>query len=200
MPRKRNPDRPRQILDAARELFGTRGYHDTQIADIATALGIGHGTVYRYFDNKRDIYEQLLDEIVHQYVAAHAGTDPEGATTLEEYEAQLRHIGTVAATIFVDSPASMYIVLQAESLDPEMNARYRRAMQAFAAVSGLRVANGVRRGFLRTDLDIEATAQLMLAATFEAIRRAVEAPDDPAHRERYLDAAVHLIVRGIAAP
>ena len=49
------------ILQAAFIEFSDRGYHQTAIADIAQRLGIGHGTFYRYFDNKRDIFEKAKD-------------------------------------------------------------------------------------------------------------------------------------------
>ncbi len=44
------------IVDAAREIFARQGYEATTIAEIATAAGIAVGTVYLYFQNKREIY------------------------------------------------------------------------------------------------------------------------------------------------
>ena len=54
----------REIIDAAFDCFAERGYHATGIADVATRLGIGHGTFYRYFQNKRDIVDHVVDELV----------------------------------------------------------------------------------------------------------------------------------------
>src|ERR1700759_1494762 len=52
-------DKRRIILDAALRTFAERGYYGTNIPDIAQAAGIGSGTVYRYFDNK----EALVNEV-----------------------------------------------------------------------------------------------------------------------------------------
>jgi AcrR family transcriptional regulator len=43
------------ILAAARELFATKGYEETTIAEIARAAGVAVGTVYLYFGNKHEI-------------------------------------------------------------------------------------------------------------------------------------------------
>ena len=57
-------ERRRDILDAARTLFASKGYQATNIADVADRLKMGHGTFYRYFKNKRDIFSHVIDEIV----------------------------------------------------------------------------------------------------------------------------------------
>lgn len=199
MGRRRSPDRHRQILDAARELFGSRGYHATQIADIADRLQIGHGTVYRYFSNKRDIYEQVFDEVIAQYAGALTHEAPDQAGTLDAYEAQLRRISATLTALFVESPEGLRLALQAQSVDDAMAERLQRARAAFTAVSAARLRNGIRRGFLRADLDAEATAELMLSATFEAIRRTAEASDPTAAGARYLEASVGLFIRGVRA-
>ena len=43
------------ILAAASELFATKGYEETTIAEIARAAGVAVGTVYLYFGNKHEI-------------------------------------------------------------------------------------------------------------------------------------------------
>ncbi len=57
------------ILQAAFVEFSERGYHQTAIADIARRLGIGHGTFYRYFENKRDILEHVIQDTALQLTA-----------------------------------------------------------------------------------------------------------------------------------
>ena len=54
----------REIVEAAFECFTERGYHATGIADIAARLGIGHGTFYRYYENKRDIVDHVITDLI----------------------------------------------------------------------------------------------------------------------------------------
>ena len=51
--------RKRLILDAAKELFFTRGYRDTTIERITERAGVSTGTFYLYFESKQEIYMAL---------------------------------------------------------------------------------------------------------------------------------------------
>jgi len=44
-----------RILTAARDLFTTRGYRDTDMADIAQSMGLARNSLYRYYPNKDHI-------------------------------------------------------------------------------------------------------------------------------------------------
>src|SRR6266853_1178655 len=56
----RQADLTRQrLVRAALELFTTRGYHDTTTPLLAKKAGIAEGTIYRHFDSK----EHLLNEL-----------------------------------------------------------------------------------------------------------------------------------------
>ncbi len=48
-------ERTARVLDAAAELFGRKGYHDTHVAEIAKVAGLSATTIYNYFANKRNI-------------------------------------------------------------------------------------------------------------------------------------------------
>jgi AcrR family transcriptional regulator len=52
----------RAILDASLALFAKQGYHRTTVPDIVEAAGIGHGTFYEYFNNRRDVLVGLTTE------------------------------------------------------------------------------------------------------------------------------------------
>lgn len=50
----------RDLLNAAFELFTSKGFHDTSIADIVAKAGIAKGTFYLYFKDKTDIRNRLI--------------------------------------------------------------------------------------------------------------------------------------------
>jgi AcrR family transcriptional regulator len=52
-------DKRKAIIAAARTLFAKQGYEETTIAEIARAAGVGVGTVYLYFENKRQILVEV---------------------------------------------------------------------------------------------------------------------------------------------
>lgn len=65
-------------------VFYKNGYEHTSIQDIADAAGVAHGLIYKYFKNKRELYEYaiqaFIDDIVAQYLALFADSN----FTLEE--------------------------------------------------------------------------------------------------------------------
>src|SRR5207248_4027407 len=82
------PDRPlradaernrQRILDAARELFADRGLGVT-LNDIAHHAGVGVGTVYRRFPDKKQLidglFEQRLEDLVALMDLAVSDPDP----------------------------------------------------------------------------------------------------------------------------
>jgi AcrR family transcriptional regulator len=54
------------LLDAAGEVFATRGFDETQTPDIAERAGVSVGTFYRYFGDKRQIFIELVNRHLEQ--------------------------------------------------------------------------------------------------------------------------------------
>lgn len=52
-------DKREAILDAALALFAERGFYGTSVPDIAQLAGVGAGTIYRYFENKKALVNTL---------------------------------------------------------------------------------------------------------------------------------------------
>jgi AcrR family transcriptional regulator len=51
-----------QLLDAASEVFTSRGYHAAAMDDIADAAGVSKPVLYQHFPSKLDLYLALLDQ------------------------------------------------------------------------------------------------------------------------------------------
>jgi AcrR family transcriptional regulator len=49
-----------QLLDAAEEVFGRKGFHETTLKEIAELAGFSVGSVYSFFDNKDDLFRQIF--------------------------------------------------------------------------------------------------------------------------------------------
>jgi AcrR family transcriptional regulator len=50
-------DRLEQLVDAAAGVFIEQGYARTQMADVATALGVAKGTIYLYVESKEALFD-----------------------------------------------------------------------------------------------------------------------------------------------
>lgn len=56
--------RREQVLRHAKRIFARKGYHRTNVADIISHARIARGTFYLYFQNKRDLFEELLEQVL----------------------------------------------------------------------------------------------------------------------------------------
>src|SRR5262245_23985587 len=88
------PNARGRLVDAAVELFGTRGYDRTTVDQIAERAGLTERTFFRYFTDKREVLfsgardmEQLM---VHAITAA-----PKGSTPLAAIAASLAVVADV---------------------------------------------------------------------------------------------------------
>jgi len=72
--------RRNQILMGAAQVFSEKGYHQATTKEIAKAAGVAEGTIYNYFQNKRELLVAMIDVIgmqsVRNIVADHPPEDP----------------------------------------------------------------------------------------------------------------------------
>jgi AcrR family transcriptional regulator len=52
--------RQQQILDAAVQVFSKKGFANATIAEISQTAGIAEGTIYNYYQNKRDLFISVI--------------------------------------------------------------------------------------------------------------------------------------------
>jgi AcrR family transcriptional regulator len=81
---QRQSERRRLLLDAALELFGTRGYANTSVERLCQTAGIGTNSFYELYPNKEAVMVGLYDQVTARfrqavtdaYVAHHGDPDP----------------------------------------------------------------------------------------------------------------------------
>lgn len=73
----------RRILNVARRLFSDFGYLGVSMSDIAGRLGITKAALYYHFSGKRDIYLNVLDDVLSD-LRARLGVEQAGETLDEQ--------------------------------------------------------------------------------------------------------------------
>ena len=66
--RKKSEETRRRIIEAGRETFLEKGYHDTKVSEIIARTGLGHGTFWLYFRDKEELLRVLVEEMLEQFV------------------------------------------------------------------------------------------------------------------------------------
>ena len=198
--RRSAEQRRQQILDAAYQLFGEQGYHSTNVSDIAKRLGMSHGTFYRYFESKLDVFQHVVGDVLGRIQRLLAPEDPDAPTTLEEYRSLALRIGDRLYAAFEQDPhLSRLFFVESIGVDAELNRRIRQTFDAAGALGKAYLDNGVRRGFLRSDLDTTKAALAINAMILEAARDAYTTVDRETARREWSRTIVGMIVEGMAS-
>ncbi|AKV03800.1 Transcriptional regulator, TetR family [Labilithrix luteola] len=110
-------ERRQQILLNARDVFAKRGYHAAKIDDIVAAAGVARGTFYLYFEDKRAIFEEIVDRTftrIGMAVLRVETEDPSRSVAAQIKENIRRIVGAL-----IEDPATTKILLSdAVGLDP----------------------------------------------------------------------------------
>jgi AcrR family transcriptional regulator len=87
-PARRKPESLAKLKRAARKLFVERGYHATRPQDIAREAGLGHGTFYLHFPDKRACFLAFVED-ARQELDSYARARADENSSLEELIANL---------------------------------------------------------------------------------------------------------------
>ncbi|MFI6347230.1 TetR/AcrR family transcriptional regulator [Streptomyces sp. NPDC050560] len=152
---RRNRER---ILAAAAEVFATRGLAAT-LHDVAAHAGVGVGTVYRRFPDKRALIAALFDTKIEELVStaerAAAIEDPWQALT-----ALLRDL-----TLHASSDSGLRQVLGNEAPGPD---KFVAARRRLAVVASRLLVRAKEAGVVRADLEYVDLAMLWRMLTHVA--------------------------------
>lgn len=104
------------IMEAALELFASKGFSRTSISDIAKAAGISKGLMYNYFESK----EQLLHAIVKGAMEEAEGVMLQTMAELSDPKEQL--LAIVEGTFqLVKSHEHFWMLLTSLAFQPEIS-------------------------------------------------------------------------------
>jgi AcrR family transcriptional regulator len=190
--------RKAEILAAAIEVFSSQGFHNAGIADIAKQLNIGHGTIYRYFKNKRDIFNAILAGLLGQ-MAGIVMQEPPNTDSLAEYSAQLQRIADGLLAIFHHDPRLAKIAFyESLGVDPEATAAVEHLLSVFAQFTEQYLKNGIEKGFLRPTMNTQIASHLITAMLVETIKKVAADETDTDEIERWRQEIIQFIIGGLA--
>ncbi len=78
--------RRQEIVDCARKIIATRGAQGLTISELARAVGISDGAIYRHFRSKQEVLLALIDDIEETLFQRIEKAKQEGATPLDQLE------------------------------------------------------------------------------------------------------------------
>lgn len=59
-------DRRKMIVEAAAKSFALFGYKATTMDQVAKIAGVGKGTIYTFFANKEELFQEIMSKLIHE--------------------------------------------------------------------------------------------------------------------------------------
>lgn len=198
--RRRKHDRPDEILEAALDVFVTRGYAAARLEEVARRAGVTKGTIYLYFPGKAALFKAVVRqslvpniERAEAAVAAHQGSAADALRQL---------LRAVWQTVGETKLSGLPKLVIAEALNFPDIARFywtEVASRALALVSAL-VERGIASGEFVPQAarfaTMSAVGPLLFAVVFKHSLHPVSGLDFDFRA--FVDAHLELLLRGLA--
>ena len=185
-----------QVLRHAKRIFARKGYHRTNVADIVGRAHIARGTFYLYFQNKKDLFEELLKHALNELSGRiyRLRVRPGEPDPVEQLRANLRRV-----MIFVLAERELIDILLNHSVgfDRELDLRIRDFYEQIVDAIQRSLDLGIEMKLVRK-CDTRAAAYCILGGVKEVVGQA------SLRKPRSIDALVEEILafglRGVARP
>jgi AcrR family transcriptional regulator len=105
-------ERREEILDAATKLFAAHGYADTDTQQLADKLGVGKGTLYRYFPSKRELFMAAVDRGMRRLCE----TIDASVAAIEDPPARIAQVVRSYLTFFAEHPELCELLIHERAL------------------------------------------------------------------------------------
>jgi AcrR family transcriptional regulator len=140
-------ERRQQILQHARDVFARHGYHAAKIDDIVAAAGVARGTFYLYFEDKRAIFEEIVDRTFARLGTSIVRVDTEHPS--RPVSEQIRDNIRAIVHALVEDPATTKILLSdAVGLDPAFDRKLLSFYEETGKLLESSLADGQARGIV----------------------------------------------------
>jgi AcrR family transcriptional regulator len=161
-PKSAGPDRRRQLVTIALDLIATKGFEGLRYQEVAKEAGINNATLFYYFSTKEELIQAVMQYLGEEFRKTPAR--PQGGTTtaLEELRLEFESISAL-----LQKHPKLFLVHTEISLralrDPIIE-NLVRTLDDFWRQHLIDVIElGIEEGVFRSEIDIEATAQALMA-------------------------------------
>jgi AcrR family transcriptional regulator len=142
-------ERRSALIAAAQRVFSQRGYHAATVDDITRAASVGKGTFYLYFQEKREIYYEVIQgflQLIREIAASVAERARAGPDFMSLAE---RAAGDLMRVFLEHRDLARLAYRESMGLDPELERLMRDFYRDLAEVEARNVRLGMELGLIR---------------------------------------------------
>src|ERR1700744_3783372 len=174
---------PERILEVTEDVLRRFGLAKATVVDVARALDVSHGSVYRHFPSKASLREAVAKRWLDRVSAPLKAVTAEQGPAPARLERWLRTLGTAKQKKVCDDPEMFqtYLTLAREAC-ATVKAHREGLVDQIAGI----IADGVEQGAFEV-ADVKASARAIYEATMRY--------HHPAHTEEWNDPAFGATLR-----
>ncbi len=197
--RRRKEARPEEILAAALEEFGAKGFAQSTLAGIATRAGISRTTIYLYYDTKEAILEAAFRNSVERTIDDVAGLIAQAEGDFRTLFARV--VDLIYARLVHGDAAVFFKIFIAEGQSmPDLIALYRREILSKGEKAiGALIERGIATGELSPACRTDDVRVFIAPAIFAALWSQVFDAVDPLDVEAFKACHVRLVADALLA-
>ena len=164
-----------QVLRHAKRIFARKGYHRTNVADIIARARIARGTFYLYFQNKKDLFEELLEQVLGELAdrIQRIRPGPGEADPVDQLRANLTRVLNYA---LAERELTDILLNHSTGFDHELDDKIRDFYDRIAALIKRSLDLGIEMKLVR-DSDTRVTSYAILGGVKEVIGMLSRSPD-----------------------
>lgn len=110
-----------EILAAAVQIFGQKGFHATSMQEIAEAVNLQKASLYHHVSSKQEILVDVLDQALDLFIA---NMQAVMQSPLPPDDMLRQAMQTYMVTILQQRDLASVLLLEHRSLEPELHARH----------------------------------------------------------------------------
>ena len=161
-------DRKEKTLLKALELYMVEGYANVSITDLQAALNMGRGTLYYYFKDKDELFQEVVDQYLirpkHRALerVKDTATLPEMIDAMLYYTNLLKEFYDQVENKNINTSNVVTVMYTAYSRFPDLYRKARRLYERELNLWIQAIKNSMRAGEIRGNVHIETVAHMFL--------------------------------------
>ncbi len=156
-----------QIVNTAKQMFIEKGFQSTHIGQVCEKLNIARGTVYQYFQNKKEILFAILDVVLEKVEDIFDKDDfneffsnnPSQSLILEFTNKRL----SSCISVMLGEPIVIKLIFKdIVGVDEEVNERVGKAISFIEKLVAQEIEELMKKGIYKNSLDPKTTASMIV--------------------------------------
>ncbi len=194
----RRAERRAHLLHCALEVFAEKGYHTASITDIIKRAQVARGTFYLYFEGKRAVFEELLDDTLSALHTQVKRIDPSrgSAGVLAQMEA---NVDGVFSTLLGNRPMLRLLLAEAVGLDAGFDQKLGEFYGRLLELIETALEDGKQMKLVGRAVNTPVAARCILGSIKEVLYQQATS-DEEFGRQVLIDELLRYNVRALLVP